>query len=158
MIRWPGKIKAGTVTNEIIHITDLLPTLAKVAGYQVPQDRMIDGIDQLDFLTGKSEKSAREGFPVFNGDDLFAYKWRNWKMHFIKMDSMYGSPQRLNVPYLYNLIEDPKERYAAQHIDPAMLWVFPVILKKVVAFQASLAKEPPIQLGTPDPYEPGKKK
>ncbi len=70
------------------------------------------------------------------------------------MDSMFGSPQRLNFPQLYNLIEDPKERYAAERVDPAMLWVFPGIMKKVVAFQASLAKEPPIQLGTPDPYVP----
>ncbi len=67
---------------------------------------------------------------------------------------MFGSPQRLNFPQLYNLIEDPKERYAAERVDPAMLWVFPGIMKKVVAFQASLAKEPPIQLGTPDPYVP----
>ena len=43
LMRWPGKIAANRVSNEIVHITDLLPTLAKVAGYEVPKDRIIDG-------------------------------------------------------------------------------------------------------------------
>jgi arylsulfatase len=139
-----------------MHITDVLPTLARVAGYQVPQDRIIDGIDQLDFLTGKIDKSPREGFPIFNGDDLFAYKWRNWKMHFVQLESMFGAPARLNMPHLHNLIEDPKELYPVDKVDVSASWVFPVVLKKVVAFRKTLAMEPPIRLGTPDPYVPRK--
>ena len=42
---------------------------------------LTNGVDQLDFLTGRQKKSNREGFPVYNGDEIFAYKWRNWKMH-----------------------------------------------------------------------------
>lgn len=83
LMRWPGKIPAGRESNEIVHITDLLPTFSSLAGYEVPKDRMIDGIDQVDFLLGKQVKSNREGFPIYNGDDLFAYKWRDYKMHFI---------------------------------------------------------------------------
>jgi arylsulfatase len=156
MIRWPGKIPAGKVTNEIIHITDILPTLAGVAGYKVPEDRIIDGVDQMNFFLGKQEKSDREGFPIFNGDELFAYKWRNWKMHFIELNSMFGSPQKLNMPHLYNLIEDPKELYSIERVDVSASWVFPVVLKKVVDFKKTLAVEPPIRLGTPDPYIPKK--
>jgi arylsulfatase len=157
LVRWPGKIKAGIKTNEIIHMVDVLPTLSKIAGYKVPDDRIIDGVDQLSFLLGKQKKSSREGFPVFNGDELFAYKWRNWKMHLIQLDSMFGAPARLNMPHLYNLIEDPKENYPMDTIDASASWVFPVVFKKIVEFKKTLATEPPIQLGTPDPYVPAKR-
>lgn len=56
--------EAGSKHNEIMHITDLYPTLARIAGADVPEDRIIDGLDQVDFLTGKSEQSPREGFPL----------------------------------------------------------------------------------------------
>jgi arylsulfatase len=158
MVRWPGKIPAGQVSNEIVHIVDVLPTLARIAGAEVPQDRIIDGVDQRDFLLGKRDESNREGFPAFNGDELFAYKWRNWKMHFIELDSMFGKPARLNMPHLYNLIEDPKELYPVDKVDASASWVFPVVLKKVVEFKQTLAVEPPIALGTPDPFVPANRK
>src|SRR5262245_8505978 len=83
IIRWPGHVAAGTVNNEIVHIADLYPTLARVGGAEVPHDRPIDGVDQLDFFLGKQERSNREGFPAHVADRLSAVKWRNWKMHFI---------------------------------------------------------------------------
>ena len=156
LMRWPGKIPAGTVSNEIMHMVDVLPTLAKVAGYKVPKDRIIDGVDQLNWLKGKQKKSNREGFPIYNGDVLFAYKWRNWKMHLVQLDSMFGAPQRLNMPHLYNLIQDPKEKYSIDKVDVSGSWVFPVMFKNIVEFQKTLAIEPPIKLGTPDPYVPAK--
>ena len=156
LVRWPGKIPAGQVSNEIVHMVDVLPSLASAAGFEVPTDRIIDGVDQMDFFQGKQEYSNREGFPAFNGDELFAYKWKNWKMHFIKLDSMFGAPARLNMPSVYNLIEDPKELYSVEKVDVSSAWVFPVILKKVVEFKKTLAAEPPIRLGTPDPYKPAK--
>ena len=153
LVRWPGKVPAGTVSNEIVHVTDILPTLAKVAGYKVPEDRKIDGVDQLEFLTNKQEKSNREGFPVYNGDELYAYKWRNWKIHFITLDNMRGTPQSRLIPTVHHLIKDPKEEH---DLGAEAIWVMPVISKKIVAFQKTLAEEPPIALGTPDPYVPGK--
>jgi arylsulfatase A-like enzyme len=137
-------------------MVDVMPSLATVAGFEVPEDRIIDGVDQMDLFQGKQENSNREGFPAFNGDELFAYKWKNWKMHFIKLDSMFGAKAQLNMPNLYNLIEDPKELYSIERVDLSAAWVFPVILKKVVAFKKTLAIEPPIRLGTPDPYQPAK--
>ena len=154
LIRWPGKIPAGKVSNEIVHLVDILPTFSRVAGYKVPDDRIIDGVDQLDFFLGKQEKSNREGFPVYNGDELFAYKWRNWKIHFIELDSMLGSPKKLNMPRLHNLISDPKEEHNLVNIDQTTGWVLPVFGARVVEFQKSLKSEPPIKLGTPDPYVP----
>jgi arylsulfatase A-like enzyme len=157
LIRWPEKIKAGQVHNEIMHITDLLPTLARAAGAIIPTDRIIDGIDQFAFLTGKKDKSAREGFPVYNGEALFAYKWGNWKLHFTELATM-GSPiVNPGMPRLYHLLRDPKEQYDLIHYGGVDgFWVMPAIMKRLVAHQETLASEPPIQLGTPDPYVPPK--
>lgn len=151
LIRWPGKVPAGSVSNEIIHVVDLLPTLANVAGFNVPDDRIIDGVDQLDFFLGKREKSNREGFIVYNNDDVYAYKWRNWKMHLVELENMNSEPRPLNVPRIYNLIKDPKEEY---NMAAEATWVLPVMFKKIVQFQKTLGQEPPISLGTPDPYKP----
>ena len=153
LIRWPGKIAAGSVSNEIVHVVDLLPTLGKIAGYKVPDDRIIDGVDQLAFFTGKQKKSNREGFIIYNNDDIYGYKWRNWKMHLIELENMNSEPRPLNVPRIFNLITDPKEQY---NMAAEATWVLPVIFPKIVEFQKSLVEEPPIQLGTPDPYEPPK--
>ncbi len=151
LVRWPGKIPVGGVSNEIVHVTDLLPTLAQVAGYDVPDDRIIDGVDQLDFFLGKRESSNREGFIVYNNDDVYGYKWRNWKMHLVELENMNSEPRPLNVPRVYNLITDPKEEY---NMAAEATWVLPVLFEKIVEFQATLEEEPPIQLGTPDPYTP----
>ena len=156
LMKWPDKIPSGRVSNEIVHIADLLPTLASVAGYDVPKDRMIDGKDQIDFFLGKQEKSNRDGFPVFNGDELFAYKYRNYKMHFIYLDSMFGAPQKLNMPKMFNLIQDPKELYPLDKINVAEAWFMAPVTKRIVEFKKTLAIEPPIPLGTPDPYMPKK--
>ena len=153
LIRWPDNIPAGSVSNEIVHITDLLPTFASVAGYEVPDDRIIDGIDQLDLLLGNQEHSNREGFPAYNGNQLFGYKWRNWKMHLVELENMNSEPMKLNVPRIYNLITDPKEEY---NMSAEATWVLPVMFNKIIEFQKTLAQEPPIQLGTPDPYVPQK--
>ena len=115
---------------------------------------MIDGKDQIDFFLGKQEKSNREGFPIFNGDDLFAYKYRNYKMHFIQLDTMFGVHKKLNMPQMYNLITDPKELYPLDKTDISDTWFKQPVLTRVVQFQQSLVKEPPIRLGTPDPYAP----
>jgi arylsulfatase len=153
LIRWPGKIPAGTVSNEIVHVVDLLPTLGKIAGYKVPDDRIIDGVDQLGFLMGKQEQSNREGFIIYNNDDIYGYKWRNWKMHLVELENMNGEPRPLNVPRIHNLITDPKEEY---NMAPEATWLAPVMFKKIVEFQKTLVEEPPILLGTPDPYKPPK--
>ncbi len=153
LVRWPGRIPAGRISNEIVHVVDILPTLARVAGYRVPDDRIIDGVDQLDFLLGAQDASNRDGFIVYNNDDVYGYKWRNWKMHLVELDHMNSEPRELNVPRVYNLITDPKEEY---NMAAEATWVLPVMFEKIVAFQATLTEEPPIILGTPDPYEPPK--
>ena len=73
-MRWPGKIPAGTASDEIVHEMDLFPTIARIAGGKVPDDRVIDGIDMSDFLLGKQEESGREEVIVYMGNDIYGVK------------------------------------------------------------------------------------
>ena len=151
IIRWPGKVPAGRVNNEIVHIVDMYTTLAHAGGAEVPKDRAIDGVDQLDFFLGKQETSNREGFPAYVSDRLTAIKWRNWKMHLIKQDSMYDVPQKLPLPRIINLLTDRKEE---RDVAAFNTWVADPMVKIVGQFEASFKKYPPIKIGTPDPYTP----
>jgi arylsulfatase len=58
IVRWPGRIDKARVSDEIVHVTDLFTTLLEAAGANLPQDRPIDGVSQLSWWTGSSEKSA----------------------------------------------------------------------------------------------------
>ena len=84
MIRWPGRIAAGRVSNEIVHGTDVFTTIAHASGATVPSDRAIDGVNQLAFFEGKQETSNRESFIYFApGNQVRAVKWGDWKLHYV---------------------------------------------------------------------------
>ncbi len=151
ILRWPGQVASGKVSNEVVHIVDLYTTLAHAGGAQVPTDRAVDGVDQLAFFTGKQPNSNREGFPAYVAERLSAVKWRNWKMHFFLQDNMYDPPQQLPLPRLYNLLTDLREEH---NVAAENTWVFQPMMNIMGAFKASLAKYPPIESGTPDPYSP----
>jgi arylsulfatase A-like enzyme len=153
IIRWPGKVPVGRVSNDIVHIVDIFTTLARVSGAEVPKNRPIDGVDQLDFFLGKQENSNREGFPAFVADRLTAVKWRNWKMHLIWQPNMYDPPQKLPLPKIINLLTDLREE---RDVAGYNTWVATPMIKIVSEFEASLKKYPPIKSGTPDPYVPPK--
>jgi arylsulfatase A-like enzyme len=150
IIRWPGKVPAGRVSNEIVHIVDMFTTLAHVGGAEVPKDRPIDGVDQLDFFLGKQENSNREGFPAYVADRLSAVKWRNWKMHLIRQENMYDPPLSLPLPKIINLLTDLKEE---RDVAAKSTWVAEPMMKIVGEFLESLKKYPPIKVGTPDPQQ-----
>jgi arylsulfatase len=155
IVRWPGRVPTGRVSNEIVHSVDTFTTFAKVAGAAVPQDRAIDGVDQSEFLLGKSERSAREGFPVYVADRMEAVKWKNWKMTFYEEERDWWSPPtKLGVPKIFDLISDPKEEYGATLTPNA--WVGGPMMKIVAEFEQSLKRYPPIAAGTPDPYTPSR--
>jgi len=153
IIRWPGKVPAGLTSNEIVHIVDCFTTLARAGGAEVPKDRPIDGVDQLDFFLGKQEKSNREGFPIFVADRLTAVKWRNWKGFLLWQDDMYDTPKMLPIPKLVNLLTDMKEE---RDVGVYNSWVGEPIGKIPADLVASFKKYPPIKMGTPDPYVPPK--
>ena len=100
--RWPGHIKPGTVKNDIFASLDWLPTLVDIAGgpkgdelkKQIEAGRYpgivkttLDGVNQLDYLEGRSDKSARDTFFYYTGETPSAVRYKNWKLYF----SMVGS-------------------------------------------------------------------
>jgi arylsulfatase A-like enzyme len=129
LIRWPGHIKSGVTTNEMMAALDWMPTLTELAGgptgdglkHQIEAGQYkgfvkttLDGVNQAPFLTGKSEKSARDFFFYYSGAQLAAVRWKNWKFVY------YGTGQGATgwlmplIPYhwtmLTNLNRDPFEQ------------------------------------------------
>jgi arylsulfatase len=150
MIRWPGRIPAGQVSNEIVHNTDLFPTLARAVGVEIPKDRAIDGVDQLPFFEGEQQSSNRESFLYFAPDGrVRAVKWRDWKLHYVWQDEP-GQPVERTMK-LFNLRSDPKEETDIKDANP---WVPSAVGKLVDDFWATVDKYPLIPVGTPDPYQP----
>ena len=131
MIRWPGKIKPGQVSHEIVSHLDWSPTLLAAAGdpditqkllkgYQAGDKTFkvhLDGFNQLPYLTGQQEKSARDHFVYFNDDgDLVAYRFKNWKCVFEEQRQqgtlqIWAEPfTKLRLTKIYDLHADPFER------------------------------------------------
>jgi arylsulfatase A-like enzyme len=151
MVRWPGHVPAGGVSNEIVHVTDIYTTLAHIAGAALPSDRPIDGVDQRDFFFGKAEKSAREGFVYFIKDELRAAKWRDWKMHMVWETEPNAGPIHLETPWVFNLKQDPKEE---TDVGTQYNWARRPLRVLIQDFQQSLKQHPPIPPGAPDDYQP----
>ncbi len=151
IVRWPGRVKAGQVTDEIVHVTDLFTTLARVAGANVPTDRPIDGVDQMPLLTGAQVKSAREGFLFYIKTELRAVKWRHWKMHLIYEDEPNEGTRHLETPWLFNIKRDPKEETDVAMEDG---WVRGPMRRMILAFQQSLSAHKPIPPGIEDSFVP----
>jgi len=150
-IRWPGKIPAGTSSDEIVHEMDLFPTFATLAGGKISQDRVIDGVDMADFFLGEQDKSGREGFIVYMGNDIFGVKWRNWKVNFKEQDSVFAETVSYGIPRVYNLLTDPQER---ENVLFPATWVPKAALGQLAEHVQSLRTHPPIKPGRQDPYEP----
>jgi len=150
-IRWPDKIEAGRVSDEIVHAMDLFPTFARIAGGKVPTDRVIDGVDTSEFLLGRQEESGREGLVVYMGNDIFGVKWGNWKIHFKEQTAWNGVLREYTMPRVYNLMNDPQEH---DNVLFPHTWVLKVGLPQLEEHVASLKKYPPVPTGAADPYEP----
>ena len=97
VIRWPGHIEPGTVKTDIFSSLDWLPTFVEIAGgpkgnelkkqieagkYPGIVKTTLDGVNQIDYLTGKSDKSARDTFFYYSGKDPSAVRYKNWKIYF----------------------------------------------------------------------------
>jgi len=146
LIRYPGKIPARQVSNDIVHLIDLFPTLAKFVGGDIPQDRILDGVDQSEFLMARSPKSARESMVIYIGNELFGAKWRNWKILLKEIDAKTYAVQDIAYPSVYNLIVDPKEQeHESFWLDDT--WAEVPLWEAIEQHQASLEKD----TGAPGP-------
>ncbi|MEN8204866.1 MAG: arylsulfatase [Pseudomonadota bacterium] len=131
MVRWPGKIKAGTWSNEIMHHMDWLPTFLAAAGEPDVKKKLLtghkaigrnykvhlDGYNFLPYLTGKEEKGPRKEIYYFSDDgDLTALRFQDWKLIFMEQraEATFQAWREpfvpLRIPLLENLRRDPYER------------------------------------------------
>ena len=111
VVRWPGKIPAGTSSNLITSTIDLLPTFAAISGGKTPNDRIIDGVNIWSVLSGKTKINIREAFFYYQMDQLQAIRSGDWKL-FVEMNSKkrnWGKPEGRRELALYNLAEDIHE-------------------------------------------------
>jgi arylsulfatase A-like enzyme len=156
IVRYPGRVPGSRQSNEIVHITDMFTTLLLWAGAEVPSDRMIDGVDQREFLEGIQDSSAREGFPYWMGDTLYGVKWRNFKMVLYQQRTSMEPSQKLANPHIINLIVDPKER---NPIDLPYMhsWTAVHFGKVLKEFERSTRLEPLIPPGAPLDHVPVRK-
>ncbi|MBT6583596.1 MAG: sulfatase-like hydrolase/transferase, partial [Gammaproteobacteria bacterium] len=144
LIRWPGKIPNRQVSNDMVHTIDLFPTLANFIGGHIPQDRTLDGVDQSEFLMGRTKESARQSMVIYLTSELFGAKWRNWKILLKELDDNYAI-KKIAYPSVYNLIVDPKEEEPEKfYLDDT--WVDAPLWKVIEDHQASMEKDP----GAPD--------
>jgi arylsulfatase len=133
MVRWPGHIKPGQWTNEIVHHMDWFPTFLDIAGDPnvteelkagMHNDTMnrdykvhLDGYDILPLLSGETDKSPRKEVFYFSDDgDLTALRYGDWKILFMEQPvagtfRVWQQPfVPMRVPFIYNLRRDPYER------------------------------------------------
>jgi arylsulfatase A-like enzyme len=151
MIRWPGRIGAGKVTDEIIADLDWYPTIAHLIGEEkrIPTDRPMDGINQSDFVLGKKKQSNREFVVTYVGNTVFAVKWRNMKVHFATSEGTHAVIQTYTFPQVFDIKEDPKESHELWGNEGyAHAWVLQPVSKILADLQRSFMKYPNIAPGS----------
>jgi len=131
MVRWPGQIKPGSVSNQIVSHMDWLPTFLAMAGDPDVKEKLLkgykvgsktfkvhlDGYNLLPYLTGKAKEGPRKEFFYFSDDgDLVALRYDNWKAVFAQQRApgtmlVWGEQfVKTRLPWLFNLRTDPYER------------------------------------------------
>lgn len=153
LVRYPGHVPKNQKSNEVVHITDTFTTLLLWAGLQVPNDRIIDGVDQRPFFEGKQASSNREGFPYWLGSELYGVKWHNFKLVLMEQTTLTDPALRLPNPHLTNLDTDPKER---EPIDYSYIhtWVGTHVAKILEDYGNSVKREELIPAGAPLDFGP----
>jgi hypothetical protein len=96
--------------TDIMHVTDWFTTLLHAARAHLPADRVIDGINQLPWLSGQQESSQREGYLYWMGPELYGVKWRNFKLALAVQKYATDPVGKLPSPWIINLIADPDVR------------------------------------------------
>lgn len=147
IVRWPGHIAHGQVSDDIMHITDWFTTILRAAGIDKPDDREIDGIDQLDWLTGDQPASARDGYLYWMGAELYGVKWRNFKLALVTQKYSTDPPAKLSSPRVINLVVDPHEREPL-NVPYLHSWTVTHFNRLLGAFHASVEREQPIASGS----------
>jgi arylsulfatase len=165
LVRWPAKIKAGGELNGLQSHEDVFTTLAAAAGITDIRERIakgddlgtgtvkknyIDGANNLDYWTGKTDKSARDEYLYYAESNLQAIRVNQWKMHFYTRNGYYGTTTKLELPYIYNVRQDPFESYSQfpmlnNNMFQHKTYMFNAALERIMTHLKTLQKYPPKQ-------------
>jgi arylsulfatase len=170
LIKWPGHIPPGREANGIQSHEDLYVTLAAAAGLPDIKEKLLtgykmgdmtykvhlDGYNNLDYWTGKTDKSARNQYIYYDETDLMAIRVGAWKMHIgVKPDGLWWNEKYYpSVPYIFNLLMDPMEKmdpeshewgYIGRKFVAEKLWAPTAASAYLQAHLKSLQEYPPRQ-------------
>lgn len=156
MIRWPKHIPAGQVKTGIQANMDLFTTLAAVAGdtnvveeMKTNRKQYIDGLNNLDYWTGKSAESKRSNFLYYHESSLRAVRINQWKIHLETSENYYDGYQKQKIPLVFNLRQDPYESFDSttdrSEIAQKKLWLGEPVEALIGEHIKSLMDYPPVQ-------------
>jgi len=142
--RWPGKIPAGKVVDAPAIAYDVFPTLVRLAGGDLPKDRVYDGQDIWPLLSGRGQFKRRMPFVWVYFDNVTAIRDGRWKLHVGRRNKPLATPE------LYDLDNDPKEARSVTDEHPS---VVRRLQKTVRGFQADIPKVWGLQYPVRDPVK-----
>jgi arylsulfatase A-like enzyme len=165
LVRWPGKIKPGSIETGMFSAMDWLPTLVAAAGVPDVKEQLLkgykagdqtfkvhlDGYNQMELLQGNGKSKREEFFYFSDASTLNALRWRDWKIHFTVMeDWISGKITKPTLPKMVNLKQDPFERAMAEsdlylRWELDKLWLLVPVQQRVGTFVASFKDFPPRQ-------------
>lgn len=147
--RWPGKIKAGSKSDQLICLTDLMATCAEIVGSKLPDDAGEDSVSILPALLGKAHAPLREAVVHHSINGSFAIRQGSWKLELCPDSGGWSAPRpgaqgaaKLPPVQLYNLRSDIGERTNLQQQHPEVVSRLVALLEKYVADGRSTPGKP----------------
>jgi arylsulfatase len=158
MLRWPGTVKAGSLLNGIQAHQDMFTSLAAAAGapdvverVKAEKKQYIDGVNNIDYWSGKSAESARNHIFHYYESKLMAVRMGPWKWHFSTKEDYYANVVPLTAPLVFNIRMDPFESYDSKdsygHLLQKTSWMLAPLGELMNAHLKTLAEFPPVQGG-----------
>ncbi len=156
LVRWPGQIPAGEVRTGIQSHMDIFTTLAAAAGVPDVANKMlkerkqpIDGVNNLDYWTGKAKESSRNSFIYYYESSIKAIRYKQWKMNFETSEHYYDNYTKQKFPVVFNLHLDPFESFDALPDRSAIVqrkqWINEPVQHLMKEHIQSLQDYPPVQ-------------
>jgi len=156
IVRWPGKVKPGTTTDQIVCLTDLFSTCAEILGSRLPDTAAEDSVSFLPALLGRATAPLREAIVHHSINGSFAIRQGHWKLALCPDSGGWSPPlpdsedaEGLPETQLYDLSTDPAEQHNLQAKHPEIVERLTTLLKKYVADGRSTPGAPQQNNGSP---------
>ena len=161
--RWPAQVRAGTTSDQLICLSDLMATCAEIVGVKLPDNAAEDSVSFLPTLVGQAEQPLHEAVVHHSANGSFAIRQAQWKLALCPGSGGWSAPQpgkddtsKLPLVQLYNLAEDLGERNNVQDQNPEVVERLTKLLGKYVADGRSTPGAPQPNTGEVDIWKAGK--